>query len=673
MEEEKDDVPQEKSLGMEKMIAMMSKIDDILSTVGSSDLISLPQIVAIGSQSSGKSSVLENIVGREFFPRSNGICTRRPLKLELIQTEREEVVEGVTVREWARFHHLPDRTFTDWEEVRQEIIHDTEKVCGSNKGINPDAISLKVYSPHVVSLTLIDLPGITRIPIGDQPANIEEQITEMIMKYIEKPNTLILAVTPANTDFATSESIKLARLVDPEGQRTLAVVTKLDLMDAGTDAMDVLCGRVFHINLGIVGVVCRSQADLNAKKSMKVALEKERKFLTKRYPSLASRSGTPYLRRRLSALLATHIRDCLPEIAMKINVLKRQFQHQLLACGKPVEDPHSTLLQLLTKFAGDYQAAIDGTGDVVLQELSGGARINYIFHETFGRTLEGVEPLEGLSRLEVLTAIKNSTGPRTAVFVPDLSFELLVKKQISRLEEPSIRCVELVHEELERIIQHCITKQYHRFPRLVERLKEVVTQKITARMDPTKQFIQDLISNELAYINTRHPDFSEARQQACQNLLKVSSDYTDLTPEIQNLKMNGEQKGTPEKGKEVGSGDSISPPKRATKKQKDKMNPKEKRECEVVERLIKTYFLIIRKNIQDSVPKAVMNFLVNHVKDALQGYLVQKLYKPTDLDSLLAESDFIAEQRREYQLMLNAYESAQKTLNEVRDSSTIQW
>ena len=217
------------------------------------------------------------------------------------------------------------------------------------KGIYPDAISLKVYSPHVVSLTLIDLPGITRIPIGDQPANIEEQITEMIMKYIEKPNTLILAVTPANTDFATSESIKLARLVDPEGecpktntaktlelphdflcfpqgQRTLAVVTKLDLMDAGTDAMDVLCGRVFHVNLGIVGVVCRSQADLNSKKSMKVALEKERKFLTKRYPSLASRSGTPYLRRRLSALLATHIRDCLPEIAMKINVLKRQFQ-----------------------------------------------------------------------------------------------------------------------------------------------------------------------------------------------------------------------------------------------------------------------------------------------------------------------------------------------------------
>ena len=127
-----------------------------------------------------------------------------------------------------------------------------------------------------------------------------------------------------------------------------------------------------------------------------------------------------------------------------------------------------------------------------MAELSGGARINFIFYETFGKTLEGVEPLEGLNRIDILTAIKNSTGPRTAVFVPDLSFELLVKKQIARLEEPSIRlayyskmfflifirCVELVNEELERIIEYCITKEYRRFPKLVERVKEVVSKKV---------------------------------------------------------------------------------------------------------------------------------------------------------------------------------------------------
>lgn len=71
------------------------------------------------------------------------------------------------------------------------------------------------------------------MPIGDQPEDIENQIRNLIIKYISNPNSIILAVTAANTDMATSEAIKLAKDVDPDGRRTLAVVTKLDLMDAG--------------------------------------------------------------------------------------------------------------------------------------------------------------------------------------------------------------------------------------------------------------------------------------------------------------------------------------------------------------------------------------------------------------------------------------------------------
>ncbi|CBY32368.1 unnamed protein product [Oikopleura dioica] len=686
---------------MDNMIAMMSKVDDILATVGNTDAVSLPKIVAIGSQSSGKSSVLENIVGREFLPRKTGLCTRRPLKVELIRT-----VDGETHSEWAVFHHKPGEIFVDWEEVKKEIEDETERECGSNKAVSRKPISLKFYSPNVLSLTIVDLPGVTRVPVGDQPLDIEKQLTDMIMHYIEKPNTLILAVTPANTDFATSDAINLARVVDPEGHRTLAVITKLDLMDGGTDAMDILCGRVFSVSLGIIGVVCRSQADLNSKKPLEKALQKERAFFQRSYPSLASRSGTFYLRKRLATLLSSHIRDCLPDIAMKINVLRRQFQHQLSSCGKEVKDPVATILDLLTKFACNYKAAIDGTGNVVLQELSGGARINYIFHETFGRTLENVQPLDGLSRLEVLTAIKNSTGPRTAVFVPDSSFEQLVKKQIARLEEPSIRCVELVHEELERIIQHCITKEYLRFPNLIQKIKEVVSAKITGRMEPTKKFIEDLIANELAYINTKHPDFADARQQACSNLLgrQTNGDSSEVAHHKQLARIeNGKESGSvSEAGSEVSIGGmseiseaipdtetsfvtssaglsrqrsraaSISSRNR-TQGGNPRLSMREKRECEVVERLIKTYFLIIRKNIQDSVPKAVMNFLVNNVKDSLNGYLVGELYKPDDIGTLLTESVLIAEQRSEFQTMLESYDKASKLLTEVRDSPDGTW
>lgn len=98
--------------------------------------------------------------------------------------------------------------------------------------------------------------------MGDQPVDIETMIRDLVLKYIGNPNSIILAVVTANTDMATSESLKIARECDPEGRRTLAVVTKLDLMDAGTDAMDVLCGRVIPVKLGIIGVVNRSQQDI---------------------------------------------------------------------------------------------------------------------------------------------------------------------------------------------------------------------------------------------------------------------------------------------------------------------------------------------------------------------------------------------------------------------------
>lgn len=158
------------------------------------------------------------------------------------------------MEEWAQFLHIKNKIFTDFKEVLSEVEGETARVAGSNKGISHEAIHLKVcdpasltfdyhytndfffpqvYSTKVVNLTLVDLPGITKVPVGDQPEDIEDKIYELILNYISNPNSLILAVTPATTDLATSEALKLAREVDPEGRRTLAVITKLDLMDAG--------------------------------------------------------------------------------------------------------------------------------------------------------------------------------------------------------------------------------------------------------------------------------------------------------------------------------------------------------------------------------------------------------------------------------------------------------
>lgn len=160
----------------------------------------------------------------------------------------------VKLDEWGKFLHTKSKVFSDFDEIRKEIEDETDRMAGSNKGICPEPINLKIYSTRVVNLTLVDLPGLTKVPVGDQPEDIESQIKELILKHIENPNSIILAVTAANTDLATSESLKMAKEVDPDGRRTLAVVTKLDLMDAGTDAIDILCGRVIPVKLGIIGM-----------------------------------------------------------------------------------------------------------------------------------------------------------------------------------------------------------------------------------------------------------------------------------------------------------------------------------------------------------------------------------------------------------------------------------
>ncbi|XP_048113080.1 dynamin-1-like protein isoform X2 [Alosa alosa] len=689
---------------MEALIPVINKLQDVFNTVGA-DIIQLPQIAVVGTQSSGKSSVLESLVGRDVLPRGTGIVTRRPLILQLVNVDPEDrrktgEENGIDGEEWGKFLHTKNKIYPDFDEIRQEIETETERISGNNKGISDEPIHLKVFSPHVVNLTLVDLPGITKVPVGDQPKDIELQIRELILKYISNPNCIILAVTAANTDMATSEALKVAREVDPDGRRTLAVVTKLDLMDAGTDAMDVLMGRVIPVKLGLIGVVNRSQLDINNKKSVADAIRDEHAFLQKKYPSLANRNGTKYLARTLNRLLMHHIRDCLPELKTRINVLAAQYQSLLGSYGEPVEDQSSTLLQLITKFATEYCNTIEGTAKYIeTAELCGGARICYIFHETFGRTLESVDPLGGLTTIDVLTAIRNATGPRPALFVPEVSFELLVKRQVKRLEEPSLRCVELVHEEMQRIIQHCSnysTQELLRFPKLHDAIVEVVTSLLRKRLPVTNEMVHNLVAIELAYINTKHPDFADACglmnnniEEQRRNRMRelptavprdkagggAQGDQDGGTGNWRGMLKKGEDGLPDERAKAQALMPAHSPQKGYAVNLLDvpvpvarKLSAREQRDCEVIERLIKSYFLIVRKNIQDSVPKAVMHFLVNHVKDSLQSELVGQLYKSGLLDDLLTESEDMAQRRNEAADMLKALQKASQVIAEIRET-----
>ncbi|CAM1507313.1 Fc.00g069540.m01.CDS01 [Cosmosporella sp. VM-42] len=509
----------------EDLLSTVNKLQDLVFNTIGSDSLDLPQIVVVGSQSAGKSSVLENIVGRDFLPRGSGIVTRRPLILQLINVPDDEGAPdpledpyrspaAARRSEWAEFHHIPNRRFNDFSDVKREIENETARVAGSNKGINRQPINLKIYSPHVLNLTLVDLPGLTKVPIGDQPTDIEKQTRNLISEYIAKPNSIILAVSPANVDIVNSEALKLARHVDPLGRRTIGVLTKVDLMDHGTNALDILSGRVYPLKLGFIGVVNRSQQDIQGEKPMEEALQAEADFFKHHpaYRNISIRCGTHYLAKTLNTTLMSHIRERLPDIKARLNTLMGQTQQELASYGdmhfSGKEHRGSLILQQMTQFANSFISSIDGTStEISTKELCGGARIYYIFNSVFGSSLESIDPTSNLSALDIRTAIRNSTGPRPSLFVPEMAFDLLVKPQIKLLEIPSQRCVELVYEELIKICHTCGSTELSRFPRLQAKLIETVSDLLRERLGPAANYVESLISIQRAYINTNHPNF----------------------------------------------------------------------------------------------------------------------------------------------------------------------
>jgi len=124
---------------MEKLIPLINKLQEVFSRSRVNFTVSLPQIVVIGGQSSGKSSVLESIVGIDFLPRGTNIVTRRPTIIQLTYTSFAE-------RPWAEFSHRPGEKYFDFSKVKEEIEVDTERIAGKNKNIAYHPIIVKIFS-----------------------------------------------------------------------------------------------------------------------------------------------------------------------------------------------------------------------------------------------------------------------------------------------------------------------------------------------------------------------------------------------------------------------------------------------------------------------------------------------------------------------------------------------
>ena len=666
---------------MERLIPILNKLQDV--TAQCKLAIELPQIVVVGSQSSGKSSVLESLVGRDFLPRGSGIVTRRPLILQLRKEDTEE---------WGEFGHIPGERFSDFKEILKEIESATRDVTGE-KGISSTPINLKIHSPKVVDITLVDLPGITKVPVGDQPRNIEELVRTMILEYIRSLNSVIMAITAANSNLANSDALKLAKEVDPEGLRTLGVLTKIDLMDRGTDALEMLENRVYPLRLGYVGVVCRSQEDIVKKVQMKNHLGFERTFFYNhpKYSKIATRLGTEFLAKRLNSLLISHLKERLPVLKKRVAEMLVGKEAEMRSYGLPLSDtPNSQgaiLLNILQRFQKAYSDMIEGrTVQTSSSELEGGARINSVFNREFKGELEEISPFEGLSDTDIRTTLLNSTGIRQALFIPESAFEILAKRQVSRLLDPSLRCAERVYQELQDIIGHKMDlPELERFQALREALMEVVNDLLRKCLKPTVKMITNLVEIEQAYINIQHPDFiggsaalsavnQEMAQRAAEEAKAAEMQARAVDPPPQSQDTNYLLSMLHYRGSHPQAPQAVQAPAEpllrpnAMQVSAQPTN-REVMETEVVKKMLASYFSLVRTNVSDLVPKTITCKMVNRSMTELHAELVSKLYKPELYDELMAESGDIPVRRLHCQEEIRRLQQAHEVLAEVREYS----
>ncbi|CAL0318052.1 unnamed protein product [Lupinus luteus] len=486
---------------MENLIQLVNKIQRACTALGDHGEESalptlwdaLPSIAVVGGQSSGKSSVLESIVGKDFLPRGSGIVTRRPLVLQL-----HKIDEG---REYAEFMHLPRKKFPDFAAVRQEIADETDRETGRSRGISSVPIHLSIYSPHVVNLTLVDLPGLTKVAVEGQPDSIVQDIENMVRAFIEKPNCIILAISPANQDLATSDAIKISREVDPKGERTFGVLTKIDLMDKGTDAVDILEGKAYKLNYPWIGVVNRSQADINKNVDMIAARRRENEYFasTPEYRHLTSRMGSVHLGKVLSKHLETVIKSRIPGLQSLISKTIIDLESELNRIGKPIAADTGGKLYVVMEICRNFDQIFKDHLDGI---KPGGEKIYQVFDNQFPAALKRLQFDKHLSLDTVRKLITEADGYQPHLIAPEQGYRRLIESCLVSIRGPAEAAVDTVHGILKDLIQKSMneTVELKQYPTLRVELGSAAVESLERMREESKKATLLLVDMESGYL-----------------------------------------------------------------------------------------------------------------------------------------------------------------------------
>lgn len=520
------------------------KIGNILNSIFiHREDMGIPKLTVIGGQSSGKSSVLNAILGMDILPTGNSMVTRGPLQLELSQTQGDNyaVFGEYVAGKFNEIHKVPiqfpNPTIEQKARMCSIIKSLTIKYAGEGMGITTTPIYLRIFSPHIPNISLVDLPGLTMIACTDkgQPKDIKKQIRDLLATYMRDESAIIMAVIPSRTDIETDIGLALVKEFDPDGVRTIGVLTKLDLMNDGSDISRYLENNVskdLQLKLGYFGVKNRNTLQ-SMNMNIREGIESESNYFKKH--SVYSNSkyydclGIPALSKSINSVLVKAISSTLPDIRQKISKELVDYNRRVAKLGPYLPDDTTLRTAYLHNTVGAVARSFISILEDRGKNIDTGRNIKYCFVE-LRKKIGALRPFEKkqASDAYIKLAIDNCEGNHMSFPSPPIEvLEQLIKdpnvRPVQQVAPIAYQCVDNIKTELSNLVD-LILKDLGltRYPKLCTLIKSACSGCVfIPKLEEIKAIISLEVEYQENYIWTEDFKFMSTLDNASQSEIEI--------------------------------------------------------------------------------------------------------------------------------------------------------
>ncbi|PIA36053.1 hypothetical protein AQUCO_03400153v1 [Aquilegia coerulea] len=605
--------------------------------------IQLPTIVVVGDQSSGKSSVLESLAGIS-LPRGQGICTRVPLIMRL-QHHSTPIPELLL-----EFHGktIP----TDETHISEAISNATDEIAGSGKGISNTPLTLVVKKQGVPDLTMVDLPGITRVPVHGQPENIYEQISNIIMEYISPKESIILNVLSATVDFPTCESIRMSQKVDRTGERTLAVVTKPDKAPEGL--LEKVTADDVNIGLGYVCVRNRIGDESYEEARMEEArLFKSHPLLSRLDKSIV---GVPVLAQTLVQIQATSIGRCLPDIVKTINEKLNQNVSELNKLPQNL----SSIADVMIAFMRIIGSAKESLKNIFVRgefdeypddpEMHCTARMAEMLNKYSKELHLKSDMRSGKDKflLEEIQILEESKAIWLPNFLPRTAFLTIMQRKVNDISCCPIHSVQEVWNYIEKVVIHVVTSHSESYPQLQNSTRRAAQNLVLKMEEKSLERVKEIVQMEKIADYTCDPDY----MNTCNALIAQQNNFMNaLTDRFKPVNLN-----IPEYG--VVEIEHLREQHKVIVQQAFDMNMR-----------LTAYWKIVLKRLVDSLGLHILSSVQNLINKEMEVEIVNELMGPNSggIEKLLEESPSVATKRNKINKSIKLLKESKEVVSNLMD------